>query len=172
MWSLPPAFKATRTEREIGTEVAAPHPGTDYLGVDGQVIERRRHGQEFLAGDAAHRMPPFLGQAARRLPGTCTEERKPHARVAIGHAKGFGLIIGGWTSRLGAGERLVQPWVREGGAARWGEALRGLPRALRSAMRIQPGRPLDGPGVPMTCESTGCRARGRPGISSAGCSAS
>lgn len=144
------------------------------------VVEQWRHGRVFLAGDAAHQMPPFLGQgmcagvrdafnlawkldavmrgqAAPRLLDTYTEERKPHVRTVVGHAKNFGLIIGeldpeaarerdrrlgeelasGRTEtvrqrfipgleaglidrdaqggpRPGAGELLVQPWVRQG----------------------------------------------------------
>lgn len=144
------------------------------------VVEQWRHGRVFLAGDAAHQMPPFLGQgmcagvrdafnlawkldavmrgqAAPRLLDTYTEERKPHVRTVVGHAKNFGLIIGELDPeaarerdrrlgeelasgraetvrqrfipgleaglidrdaqggpRTGAGELLVQPWVRQG----------------------------------------------------------
>lgn len=144
------------------------------------VVEQWRHGRVFLAGDAAHQMPPFLGQgmcagvrdafnlawkldavmrgqAAPRLLDTYTEERKPHVRRVVGHAKDFGLIIGELDPeaarerdrrlgeelasgraetvrqrfipgleaglidrdaqgrpRPGAGELLVQPWVRQG----------------------------------------------------------
>ncbi|ODT35195.1 MAG: hypothetical protein ABS55_09530 [Lautropia sp. SCN 70-15] len=144
------------------------------------VVEQWRHGRVFLAGDAAHQMPPFLGQgmcagvrdaynlawkldavmrgqAAPLLLDTYTEERKPHVRTVVGHAKDFGLIIGELDPeaarerdrrlgeelasgraetvrqrfipgleaglidrdaqgrpRPGAGELLVQPWVRQG----------------------------------------------------------
>lgn len=144
------------------------------------VVEQWRHGRVFLAGDAAHQMPPFLGQglcagvrdafnlawkldavmrgqAAPRLLDTYTDERKRHVRTVVGHAKEFGLIIGeldpeaarerdrrlgaelasgravtvrqrfipGLETGLidrdasgaptpGAGDLLVQPWVREG----------------------------------------------------------
>lgn len=149
------------------------------------VVDQWRHGRVFLAGDAAHQMPPFLGQglcaavrdafnlawkldavmrgqAAPRLLDTYTEERKRHVRTVVGHAKEFGLIIGeldpeaarerdrklgadlaagraetvrqrfipGLETGLihrdangmpapGAGELLVQPWVRDGEEEPW-----------------------------------------------------
>jgi 3-(3-hydroxy-phenyl)propionate hydroxylase len=81
------------------------------------VVERWRDGRVFLMGDAAHQTPPFLGQGlcaairdafnlAWKLDGverlgwqpalldTYGEERKPHVRTVVAHAKEFGLIIG------------------------------------------------------------------------------
>ncbi|NDF66141.1 MAG: bifunctional 3-(3-hydroxy-phenyl)propionate/3-hydroxycinnamic acid hydroxylase, partial [Betaproteobacteria bacterium] len=81
------------------------------------VVEQWRQGRVFLMGDAAHQMPPFLGQglgagirdaynlawkldavmrglAHDALLDTYTEERKPHVRTVVAHAKAFGLIIG------------------------------------------------------------------------------
>ncbi|SPO54623.1 Monooxygenase FAD-binding protein [Pseudomonas sp. JV551A1] len=81
------------------------------------VVEQWRHGRVFLLGDAAHQMPPFLGQglcaavrdafnlawkldavmcgrATQQLLDSYTEERKRHVRTVVGHAKAFGLIIG------------------------------------------------------------------------------
>jgi 3-(3-hydroxy-phenyl)propionate hydroxylase len=81
------------------------------------VVQQWREGRVFLMGDAAHQMPPFMGQglcagvrdafnlawkldavmrlgAAPTLLDTYGEERKRHVRTVVGHAKSFGLIIG------------------------------------------------------------------------------
>lgn len=81
------------------------------------VVSQWRYGRVFLMGDAAHQMPPFLGQglcaairdainlvwkldavermkAAPALLDTYGAERTPHVRTIVSHAKAFGLIIG------------------------------------------------------------------------------
>jgi len=81
------------------------------------VAERWRQGRVFLAGDAAHQMPPFMGQglcsgvrdavnlawklrmvlqhgAGDALLDSYEAERKPHIRSVVARAKELGLIIG------------------------------------------------------------------------------
>lgn len=81
------------------------------------VADNWRIGNIFLMGDAAHRMPPFLGQgmcaglrdahnfawkivqvekygASDSLLDTYQVERRPHVKTVVANAKQFGLIIG------------------------------------------------------------------------------
>lgn len=108
VWRLLGEFTDTRSLTHCRTAVYRFHA---------LVVHEWRHGRVFLAGDAAHQMPPFLGQGLcagirdasnlawkldalmRGLSGdhlldSYTVERKKHVRTVVGHAKSFGLIIG------------------------------------------------------------------------------
>ena len=81
----------------------------------GLIAQRWQEGRVLLAGDAAHQMPPFLGQgmcsgirdaanlawklqavlggAPPALLATCQAEREPHVRSIVEAAVGFGRVI-------------------------------------------------------------------------------
>lgn len=118
------------TPQDFGDEDSIRRVLREFVDVDGLdlcrtaiyrfhalVVDQWRFERVFLMGDAAHQMPPFLGQglcAAIRdaanlawkinaveregahpsLLDTYGQERKPHVRTIVGHAKQFGLIIG------------------------------------------------------------------------------
>lgn len=105
------------------TEWMAPHLGSVVATVErsavytfhGLITEQWRRGRLLLAGDAAHQMPPFLGQGmcsgirdavnmAWKLAAVCRgadeslldtyqSERSPHVRRIVESAVGFGRII-------------------------------------------------------------------------------
>jgi 3-(3-hydroxy-phenyl)propionate hydroxylase len=108
VWRMLGEFTDTRSLEHCRTAVYRFHA---------LVVQEWRKERVFLAGDAAHQMPPFLGQglcagvrdasnlawkldavmrglAGDQLLDSYTTERKKHVRTVVGHAKSFGLIIG------------------------------------------------------------------------------
>lgn len=108
------------------------------------VADRWRQGRVFLAGDAAHQQPPFLGQgmcqgvrdvanlswklasvvrgevqgvAAESLLDSYTAERKAHVRQLTGRIKAIGAVIGERDERS-ARERDARMLVECGGVVR------------------------------------------------------
>lgn len=109
--------------REVIEELMAPYFALGKATVErsavyrfhGLIAERWRRGRVLLAGDAAHQMPPFLGQgmcsgirdavnlawklasvvagADASLLDTYQAERAPHVRSIVESAVGFGRII-------------------------------------------------------------------------------
>jgi len=104
-----------------------------------RVAETLRHGRVLLAGDAAHEMPPFLGQglgaglrdaanlgwklgllargrASDDLLDTYDAERRPHAAEVVRAARRVGRLVGErrpWRARLRDGAlRAGERWLR------------------------------------------------------------
>lgn len=131
VWRLLGEFTDTRSLAHCRTAVYRFHA---------LVVQEWRQGRVFLAGDAAHQMPPFLGQglcagvrdasnlawkldavmrqgAHERLLDTYTPERKKHVRTVVGHAKSFGLIIGELdVEKARERDRLLEEELRSGRA--------------------------------------------------------
>jgi len=121
---LPGETDDEMSTRERITELLAPWGTAAELQIDrvavyrfhATVAERFRVGDVFIAGDAAHQMPPFngqgmcagmrdadnlawklaavaAGQADTRLLDTYDVERRPHARGQVEHAADAGRLI-------------------------------------------------------------------------------
>jgi 3-(3-hydroxy-phenyl)propionate hydroxylase len=122
---------------EVLWQLLAPWAGPDDVELVRAVVyrfhatvaARMRVGRVFLAGDAAHQMPPFLGQglcaglrdaanlswklaavaegrAGDRLLDSYEIERRPHAAGVVAHAMDAGLLIDQIAGRAEAGVSL------------------------------------------------------------------
>lgn len=117
----PEDFKSEESVRRVLAQVVDLAPlrlwRTAVYEFHAVVAQRWRVGRVFLLGDAAHQTPPFLAQGmcagirdaanlawkldaverlgcSESLLDTYEEERKPHVRTIVAHAKEFGKIIG------------------------------------------------------------------------------
>jgi 3-(3-hydroxy-phenyl)propionate hydroxylase len=139
----------------------------------GLIAERWRAGRIFLAGDAAHQMPPFLGQgmcsgmrdaanlvwklaavlqgaAPDALLDTYQREREPHVRAIVELAVGYGRIICTTDPEVAAARdaQMLSAAQPEAGAPQGTPALSAGPAIGRGggALSAQPrvdGRRLD-----------------------------
>lgn len=129
----------------------------------GLIADEWRRGRVLLAGDAAHQMPPFLGQgmcsgirdaanlawklsavlrgADESLLDTYQDERSPHVRAIIESAVGFGRIICTLDPDVAAGRDAAMLAAREADPADRGE--QALPLLGGSALCTENGgRPM------------------------------
>ncbi|MFO8075034.1 MAG: bifunctional 3-(3-hydroxy-phenyl)propionate/3-hydroxycinnamic acid hydroxylase [Egibacteraceae bacterium] len=156
----------------LGDPDAAVERATVYA-FRARVAETLRRGRVLLAGDAAHEMPPFLGQglgaglrdaanlgwklgllargrATDDLLDTYDAERRPHATEVVRAARRVGRLVGErrpWRARLRDGAlRSGERWLRQ-----WAPSALTMPPLapgpLVDAAAATAGRPLPRPGV-------------------------
>lgn len=127
--------------RELGVAVTGLERAAVYE-FRGRLARTFQRGRVLLAGDAAHEMPPFLGQglctglrdaanlawkiacvqegrAHPRLLGTYGAERRPHARVAIRWTAAIGAVVSDRRRvRAASRDRLLRAAAATGALAR------------------------------------------------------
>jgi 3-(3-hydroxy-phenyl)propionate hydroxylase len=120
---LPGEDAEAMNQPSVIADLMSPYLSTDQAHVErsavytfhGLISKEWRRGRILLAGDAAHQMPPFLGQgmcsgirdalnlawkldavvrgADHALLDTYQPERSPHVQAIVGSAVGFGRVI-------------------------------------------------------------------------------